>query len=302
MGFFLLNNFLFLPALLWLSSLPSTHAATCSSYGPNECFAKVEENCRCELVEGGFCKKSEECANDGLGTTSTSDASAYLPVGHEFETVDDEGFTVGEYKEDCGSHPTCFAMTPSLEFCENQCSGHAACNSFSYCTGASNNPSWPRCHLKTKKVDFMMKSHYDCTTYRHDGSRVAEKDNMVARTEGMNLASYSEGCTEDTMDTCHRTTPTWDSCRDHCSGMDGCRSFAYCTGMGHPTVDFPRCYLKTSDFATKSHVGGDCRTYYPAAPAMCKDSSKWYRNQGCCGAPLKSLDMSKAKPTGMQEF
>jgi len=288
-----------LPALLLLLSLPNARAAICENWGPERCAEMVDGSCRCAL-EGGRCVKSTDCG-DWQGITAVD--SDYAPVGGAGEVVVDEGFTVAAYKEDCpvDSH-SCFRTTPDPAFCEAHCTDSAACHSFAFCAG-NLEADFPRCYLKTRKVDFATKPHAsgDCTTYDGHGARLGGADYLVARNEGANLASYKPDCTEEPVDFCFRTTPTFDFCNASCAGQSGCKSFAFCTGAG-TDVDFTRCYLKTADFYKQAHAPGDCQTYYPAASAACRDVKGYFQAQGCCGAPHKELDMNKAKTGGVQQF
>lgn len=229
---------------------------------------------------------------------TNDNAAGYSPVGSLGVVVADEGFTIKAYKQDCDSNPTCSQTTPDLGFCANQCTANSGCHSFAYCTGNSN-AAFPRCYLKTKQVDFMMKQHPDCTTYGGNGNPIGSG---VARNEGSNIASYKSDCTDEAVDYCFKTTTSVDSCQTACNNNDACKSFAFCTGLNNPGTDIARCYLKTADFSTVTSGGGDCSTYYPTTPAMCKDIKAYYAAQNCCGAPLKDLDMNIAKSSGSQSF
>jgi len=189
----------------------------------------------------------------------------YTQIGDEGEVLKVEGDNLASYKEDCTAnlYDTCFQTTPTLGACSSACSDHPACNSLAFCTGNSKAP-FPRCYLKSKEVDMATVAHGggDCSTYKGSGDLLASLG-KVARTEGANLASYKEDCTDGNLDSCYKTTPTLDSCKSACGSQGGCKSFAYCTG--NTDAPFTRCYLKTADFDTVAHGGGDCSSYYPTA-------------------------------------
>jgi len=230
-----------------------------------------------------------------------------VSVGGAGVVVAEEGATVVAYTEDCAADPpgTCFQVAPDLEFCEEQCTKSGACNSFAFCTGSTGAPS-RRCYLKTKHVDFHVKPHGggDCTTFLASGSRLGSRFGMVARNEGMNLATYKADCdANNELDFCFPENYTFYDCMAACDRQDGCGSFAFCTGIDNPGTDLQRCYLKTASFATVEHAAGDCATFYPSESASCKNVRDYFQDQNCdCGPLRKGLDMNRAKPGGAQQF
>merc|ERR1712032_133721 len=184
--------------------------------------------------------------------------------------------------------------TPSLSKCEDMCDDHTACNSFAFCTGIGNvNVSFPRCYLKTKKVDMMTVAHGvgDCSTYKSDGS-LLKANGVVARSEGYNLASFKPDCSEEPVDFCFKATPTYEMCDGACEGHDECYSFVFCNSTG--ALGFSRCYLKTAGFDTVAHGGGDCSSYFPTKVGQCGAVKEYYKKQECCGSPAKELNPNMA--------
>merc|ERR1712032_658699 len=180
-------------------------------------------------------------------------------------------------------------------------------NSFAFCPGNEFFPTFPRCYLKTKKVDMMTIPHAEgtCSTYHNAGllTMILNSTGMVARSEGQNLASFKEDCSEDPdpLDFCFKTNPTLDTCKQACNKQDGCKSYVFCDDTGD--VGFTRCYLKTADFNRLPHMvqnpnelfprPGDCQSYYPTELGKCDDVKKHYKSQECCGMPSKELNPNK---------
>jgi len=234
----------------------------------------------------------------------------FAPVGSGLSAVlADEGVNLASFKEDCSNatNDTCYQATPDLSMCADMCSEHTACNSFAFCPGNEFFPTFPRCYLKTKKVDMMTIPHAEgtCSTYHNAGllTLILNSTGMVARSEGQNLASFKEDCSEDPepLDFCFKTNPTLATCKQACNKQDGCKSYVFCDDTGD--VGFTRCYLKTADFNRLPHFikppnelfprPGDCQSYYPTELGKCDDVKKHYKSQECCGMPSKELNPNK---------
>lgn len=241
----------------------------------------------------------------------------YTPVGDGNHVMVNEGQTLVAYRSNCdptadGVRDVCYAQSPDLHHCETACDQHPTCGSFAFCPGDPNHDvNFTRCFLKDKHVDMAVVEHLslypsagDCNTYLKDGTRLHPDDGMVARNEGKDVYSYRPncgacdpsvtGCETDGEPTCEAMVPTLDHCKTACANTPACNSFAFCTGVSQ--VGFARCFLKTADFATMTHLEkypsspGDCKSYYATDAGNCRGVKDYFKAQGCCGNPSKALN------------